>query len=339
MLRRLFVAALSVATAFTALEGRAATAAASAAATAPDTAAWLERVHQAASERNYQGMQVFAAGGSVSSSHIAHYCTGHEQFERVDMLDGQLRQVLRHDDMVYTVWPQRQLAVVEQRELLSPFPALLPARASMRLGDFYELSPEGRDRVADHEAEVFLLRPRDALRYAQRLWTERDSGLLLRADVLGPHGEVLESSAFSDVAIGVKPQPAVVLLPLKQLQGYRVVHPAVTHTRLEQQGWALKHAVPGFEEISCVRRALDPLAPLGSPAHVETLQAIYTDGLTHVSLFIEPYDPQRHPHAMHSAVGATHTLMGREGSSWITIVGDVPLGTLKQFAATLERRD
>jgi sigma-E factor negative regulatory protein RseB len=251
-----------------------------------------------------------------------------------------MRQVFRHDDMVYTVWPQRQLAVVEQRELLSPFPALLqPGGELMKLGDDYVLLPQGADRVADHEAQVFLLQPRDTLRFAQRMWTERDSGLLLRVDVLGTHGEVLESSEFSDVAIGVKPQPDVVMLPLKQLHGYHIVHPTVTRTRLEAEGWSLKHGVAGFREISCVRRALDPLAPAGSPGAVETVQAIYSDGLTHVSLFIEPYDSNGHRKAMHTVMGATHTMMGRVGHWWVTLVGDVPGPTLKQFADALVRHE
>ena len=32
---------------------------------------------------------------------------------------------------------------------------------------------------------AFLLEPRDALRYAQRLWADVATGLMLRADVIG----------------------------------------------------------------------------------------------------------------------------------------------------------
>jgi negative regulator of sigma E activity len=38
-------------------------------------------------------------------------------------------------------------------------------------------------------------------------------------------------------------------------------------------------------------------------------------------------------------MGATHTLMQPLGPQhWVTVVGDVPYDTLKQFAATFERR-
>ncbi len=111
----------------------------------------------------------------------------------------------------------------------------------------------------------------------------------------------------------------------------------VTPTQLDAEGWALKLAVPGFRQVSCVKRPLDPLAGAGA-APVEVVQTIFSDGLTHVSLFIEPFDAQRHPHAMATAHGATHTLTQRQGDWWITVVGDVPTSTLKQFAGALQRR-
>ena len=68
------------------------------------------------------------------------------------------------------------------------------------------------------------------------------------------------------------------------------------------------------------------------------LQAIYSDGLTHVSLFIEPYQPSRHQGEVSVTIGATHTLMGRRDDYWVTIMGDVPPDTLRRFAGALEHK-
>ena len=62
---------------------------------------------------------------------------------------------------------------------------------------------EGRERVAGRDADVLLLQPRDEWRFAQRIWADQDTGLMLRADIVGPGRAVLESSAFSEVEIGV----------------------------------------------------------------------------------------------------------------------------------------
>lgn len=308
---------------------------------AREVRAWLVRIHEAASRHNFQGTFVVSAGnGTMVSSRIAHFCEGPNQFERIDSLDGQMRHVFRVNDVVHTLWPAQRVAMVEQRDFLKSFPALLQAGED-RIVAHYDVYRQGGDRVAGHEANVLALNPRDGLRYGYRLWAERTTGLLLRAEVIGPHGRVLESSAFSDVTIGVKPQPQAVLQPMNQLDGYRVLRPVFTPARLDAEGWTMSRKVPGFEQVSCMRRPLNVSGPgageaAGAPDQV--LQTIFSDGLTYVSLFIEPFDPERHAQPMQAAMGATRTLTRRHDDWWITVVGDVPLSTLRLFADGLERR-
>jgi sigma-E factor negative regulatory protein RseB len=299
---------------------------------------WLMRIHEAASHRNFQGTFIVSAGGAVSSARIAHYCEGPNQFERIDSLDGQTRHVFRFNETVHTLWPQARVAMVEQRDLINSFPALLQV-GDDRIGEFYEVQPAGLDRVAGHEASVLIVRPRDAYRYGYRLWAEKTSGLLLRADTLGDKGELLETSAFSDVAINVRSEPEQVLQPMRKLDGYRIVKPALTPTRLDSEGWAMRQPVAGFRQVSCVKRPLDSIGDGGpTSGGAEALQTIYSDGLTYVSVFIEPYNHERHTRQMLTTIGATQTLMRRQGDWWITVVGDVPAATLKAFASGLERK-
>jgi sigma-E factor negative regulatory protein RseB len=299
---------------------------------------WLMRIHEAASHRNFQGTFIVSAGGSVSSARIAHYCEGPNQYERIDTLDGQTRHVFRHNEQVHTLWPKARIAMVEQRDLVNSFPALLQV-GDDRIAEFYEVQPAGVDRVAGHEASVLVVRPRDGYRFGYRLWAEKTSGLLLRADVLGDKDELLESSAFSDVAINVRSQPEAVLQPMRKLEGYRIVRPTLTPTRLDAEGWTLRQPVAGFRQVSCVKRPLDGVGDGESASGgAEALQTIYSDGLTYVSVFIEPFSPERHTRQMLTTIGATQTLMRRQGDWWITVVGDVPVATLKAFAGGLERK-
>jgi len=299
------------------------------------TQGWLQRIHKAASQRNYQGTLVVSANGSLSSSRLAHYCEANQYFERIDMQDGQPRSVYRHNDQVLTVWPAAKVARIEQRDAVALFPAVLSGSEDQLL-ERYEMVAEGSERVAGHDATVLLLRPRDSDRFAQRLWAEQGSGLLLRADVLAADGHVLESAAFTDVMIDVKAQPETVLAPMKRLDGYRVLRSSPQRTALEAEGWRLKAPVAGFKQISCVRQKLAPDTDSDRAAADTVLQAIYTDGLTHVSVFVEPFRAEHH-HPGAAAFGATHTLMQALGPYWVTVMGDVPMATLKQFAAALER--
>ncbi len=196
--------------------------------------------------------------------------------------------------------------------------------------------------MAGRDAAVLMLQPRDTLRYAQRLWADEATGLVLRADVIGqPEAAaaapaVLESTQFSEVAIGVKPRPEAVLQELRNprsLDGWRVVRPQQQRTELAAEGWTLQRPVAGFQLVGCVRRGMETA---GDQAPV--LQAVFTDGLTHVSLFIEPYQAQRHRGELLARQGATGTLMQRRGEHWFTVVGDVPAPTLRLFAEAIERR-
>lgn len=300
-----------------------------------DAMTWLARVKQAALSSNYRGTLVFNAGGVVSSSRVLHFCEGTERFERIDVLDGETRQVYRHNDTTQTLWPRSRVAVVERRDSLADFPAL-PSVDGHAL-ESYELRLLGHERLAGHEAQVLLLKPRDPHRFAQRLWAEQTSGLLLRADILGSKGELLESAAFSDVTIGGKPRAESVLGPMRRLDGYRIVRPAVAKTQLEAEGWTMARRVPGFQLVSCVKRPLAGAHEAASGTEAQVVQAVFSDGMTHVSVFLEPFDEQRHQ-PVATSLGATHTWMQRAGSWWITAMGDVPMATVRQFAAALERR-
>lgn len=296
---------------------------------------WLQRIQQAAATSSYQGTLMHSVAGTLSSSRIVHYCDGDQRYERLEVLDGRARLQYRHNDRVLTLWPTAKVAMAEQREGTADFPSL-PAAAGRLALDNYQLRHVGRDRVAGLEADVLMLKPRDKLRYAQRLWTDVDSGLLLRNDLLGAAGEVLESAAFIEVQVGARSQPEPILRAMKQLDGYRVLRPQVEHTRLEDEGWVLGKPVPGFQLVSCSRKPLVGVADGDAP--VQVLQTVFSDGLTHVSVFIEPYDAQRHKQAMGTSLGASHTLMSRRGSWWITVVGEVPMATAQRFEAMLERR-
>jgi sigma-E factor negative regulatory protein RseB len=301
-----------------------------------DARQWLLRMHQAATQRNYQGTLVVTAGGTMSSSRVTHYCAGKESYERVDMLDGEPRRVLRHNEQVLTLWPSTKHAQLEQRDAIQPFPAL-PSGAEDQLFEHYEMVAEGPGRVAGFDAAVFLLRPRDGWRFAQRLWAEQATGLLLRADVVAADGQVIETSAFSDLAIGGRARPESVHSAIKQLDGWRVSKSVPQPTALDAEGWQLKVPVTGFRQSRCVKRQLAAWRDDDRQVPADVVQAIFTDGLTHVSLFIEPYRADRH-RAGGGAVGATHSWMQPLGEHWVTVMGDVPLATLKLFAAALERK-
>jgi sigma-E factor negative regulatory protein RseB len=312
-----------------------------ASAASADGRTWLARINAAASAGNYQGTMVFSAGGTMSSTRVWHYAVGDQTYEHLEALDGRQQRIVRHNESVQTLWPQSHVAVVETRQALAGW-STTPQDVDPRALEQYEFRAEGSGRVAGREAAVLLLEPRDLLRYAQRLWADQATGLMLRADVLGQATAagaarpVLESTAYSEIAVGVRPQPDAVLqamLNARKPDGYRILRPQQQRTSLEAEGWALARPVAGFRLGGCVLRGMQTAG-----AEEPVLQAVFTDGLTHVSLFVEPFKPEHHHGGMLAQFGATGTLTQRHGDYWITAVGDVPAATLRLFAEAFDRR-
>lgn len=329
---------------------------ASASAAPTDMPSVIRRIQESTRQRNFTGTFVVSSGSHLSSSRIVHICDGKDQVERIEALDGQMRRVFRHNDAIHVFWPGSKTALIEQRDLIGRFPSPLQPGESARL-DMYELQPGGEDRVAGHEAQVVTLRPRDAWRHARRLWIERRTGLLLRSDLLNERGEIIESAAFSELQIGGLLAAQPLLQEMNRFDGYRVSRPAYVLSDLASEGWTLRQPITGFDMLRVVRRpgGVGPQRPpaaatllpaaagseptaAAAPADGAMLQAIYSDGLSHVSVFIEPFVAGLHRRDAPATLGSMTAVSRRLGDWWITAVGAVPTATLQQFAGNLERR-
>lgn len=299
-------------------------------------ASWLLRLNEASRNRAYTGTFVLSAGNVMSSARIWHVCDGSQQLERVDTLSGPPRTTVRHNDEVVTFDPEQRLTVVERRDALGSFPALLqtPVHA---LADFYTLRPShALERVAGFEAEVAELQPRDALRFGYRVWSEKKTGLVLKLQTLDAQQRVLEQAAFSELNLDAPLKVDQLLRQMKNRPGYTVQQVVSSRSTPEAHGWRLKNPVPGFASVAFHVRAEPTLLPARGKAIVP-VQWVFSDGLASVSLFVEPLDMAKLGQELQTASGATHSLSRKMDGYWLTVVGEVPLPALRQFTQELER--
>ena len=294
---------------------------------------WLLRMHEASRLRSYVGtFVVLSNSGSMSSARIWHACEGDLQVERVESLTGAPRSVFRRNDEVVTFLPESRVVRSEKRESAGRFPNLLKAGESS-IPQFYEARPLGTDRVAGFEADVLQLAPKDNLRFGYRIWSEKKSGLVVKLQTVDAQGKVLEQVAFSELHLDAPVRAANLNQMMSATGGWRVEKPETVKTTAEAEGWHLRSPVAGFQSVNCYKRpGAAAMAPEG------TMQWVFSDGLAAVSLFVEPYDRQRHAHEGLFASGATQTLTRRIDDWWLTAVGEVPQQTLNAFAQSIERR-
>ncbi len=273
---------------------------------------------------------VMSSTGTMASAKIWHVCTGDQQMERVESLTGTPRSTYRRNDQVITFMPEAKVARSEKRDTLGLFPNLLKS-ANNSIGDFYSSKQTGVERVAGFDADVVQLKPKDNLRFGYRIWSEKQSGLVIKLQTIGLEGQVLEQSAFSDLQLDAPIKLEKLAQMMEKTEGYKVEKPVLTKIDPLQEGWNMKAPVPGFQSMNCYKR------PVQTPGQSAMMQWIFSDGLASVSLFVEPYDKQRHGQEMLLSMGATQTLTHRYNDWWVTVVGEVPPQTLKSFAQNLER--
>jgi sigma-E factor negative regulatory protein RseB len=293
---------------------------------------WLNRMHEASRQRNYTGTLVVSTGMAMSASRIWHVCDGEHQMERIETLTGSPRTTIRRNNDVITFAPDEKRAWVEKRESLGLFPELLRTPANI-IPEFYDVREKGRERVAGYLSDVVEIVPRDALRFGYRIWSERESGLVVKLQTTNLKGEVLEQLAFSDLKLDAPVRMDKLKKQMNDTRGYEVFHPALVKTSAEAEGWTVKATVAGFQPMSChTRERAD-----AQPAMVGAMQCVFSDGLASVSLFIEPLDTDRPGAEGRSVTGATHLLRRRLATHWVTAMGEVPMETLVRMSEALER--
>lgn len=284
---------------------------------------WLQMVQNAARRLSYAGTIVYQSGDEVRTSRIVHVFDGKVSHERLQPMDGLPREFIRQADEVRCLIPEARRVVVERRVKGDTFPRLT-GLALADLADHYAVQVVGRERVGGFDCQVLEIKPRGTDRYGYRLWVDRASGLLLRSQTLNDRGDVLEQMAFADLRIGgVDPEQ---LKPSWSTEGWKVDQTAHRPVDLAEQGWRIQPPA-GFRPLYAVSR------PMASGS---ALQAVYSDGLATMSVFIEPATGAAADRAMRSR-GPINGYARRLGDSLVTVVGEVPASTARAVAGAAER--
>ena len=145
-----------------------------------DPLSWLGRISSAGQRLNYVGTFVYQSGGHVETSRIAHRVDADGEHERLEVLDGSPREIIRRGNEVHCVLPDERTVIIDEAGGRRAFPARLPASLS-GLAESYRIRKGEVSRVAGFEAQALVLEPKDDLRYGHTLWAEMQTGLLLKS--------------------------------------------------------------------------------------------------------------------------------------------------------------
>ncbi|WP_244861122.1 MucB/RseB C-terminal domain-containing protein [Aromatoleum petrolei] len=292
-----------------------------------DPLSWLGRMATAGQRLNYYGTFIYQSGKNFETSRIAHMSDANGEHERLEVLDGSPREVIRSNSEVRCVLPDQKTVIVDRPGTRRAFPSRLPV-AFGGLAENYRIRKGSVGRVAGLDAQQIILEPKDDLRFGYQLWAEVQSGLLLKARTVDDRGEIVEQFTFSDVKIGGEIDNDAFRPRITKSSDWRVVHANGVEVRKEDSGWALNAPLAGFSLVSVMRR------PLGRDRG-DALHMVYSDGLASISVFIEPNEGVRvEPGPF--ASGAINIYKRVVGQYLVTALGEVPLRSVQRLGDAIE---
>jgi sigma-E factor negative regulatory protein RseB len=285
---------------------------------------WLNRAAAAAKQLNYSGVYVYHHGEHVEVLRVLHRTDATGEQEKVEVLDGTPRQFLRINNDVYCHLPDGKHVRLERNASRRFFPALLPAQPA-RLLEYYDARLGGTERVAGRPCQVVTLEPRDGYRYAFNLWLDKQSGLPLKSRIVNENGGVVSMYVFSEIQVGK--------LPDAQLFRNDLAGKRIQQASLDKPMGASWHVMPppGYEKMQEAMRSLP--GKQGPATHL-----VFSDGLSVLSMFVEPANPQMQGLQGLSAEGAIGIYARKVDGYNVTTLGEVPSTALIETGNSVRKK-
>jgi sigma-E factor negative regulatory protein RseB len=303
---------------------------------AEDSAAeMLERMQQAVSGINYKGTLVHVSHGQAEQFRVYHRVEGQSSAERIVLMDGAGAEIIRNDEEVICIFPDKRSMVVEKRVEKavekSPLRASLPAYTD-QLVEFYSITKVGMGRIAARPASIIAIDPRDEYRYGYRLWLDNETAMPLKSQLVHEDETMpLEEIRFTSISL---PESIAIeeLQPAIDTGSYTVVRHSkapVSDVSNEQEIiWQAMQAPAGF--ILSVSRYEFMEGSAEPRVHL-----VYTDGLASVSVFVDADVAESEKGEGLTVMGASNAYTVMKEGYLVTAMGEVPALTVRQIALSM----
>jgi len=282
-----------------------------------DPAQLYERMQHAIHNVDYEGHFVFQVGDHLDAMYVVHRMQDGRELERLVALNGTQKQVIRGARGVACLDPhRRKISVLGTGNRL----ANLPAISAQELQRLYRFELGDEVRVAGRAARELFIKPLDNLRYGYRIALDEQTDLPLQSIMLDDEGKARSQTLFVDLKTGRHITPIEHDLSALQLTEGLATKPPPEDTAQTRKDsdWRFRDLPDGF-------RLVNVLSPEPAVQHF-----LFTDGLTSVSLYVEPMDTQGFDGF--SRIGSTEVYGTRHHGMQLTVVGEVPRKTLELIA-------
>ena len=280
----------------------------------------LKKMSDADQQLSYQGIFIMRKSDNLMTMRVQHGTDNRGVWESIESLNGEARKVIRVNDEVTSIYPERKLVIVSNSKNKATLHPTLPENLD-KLEAFYQISRLEDDRIADHPAAVLDVKPNDEHRYGYRYWLDTETGVLLKCDLLNEQGKVIEQMMFTELEyLPAAPESAFAAI---NHDGYDRKRLDKGRTAVQNTAWQVKSLPSGFMLTQ---------SSIRDRGGIESLHLVYSDGLASVSVFIEQGEDSHHQMDGASTMGALNAYGSQIGDHFITVMGEVPATTVMQIA-------
>jgi sigma-E factor negative regulatory protein RseB len=277
---------------------------------------------------NYEGTFIFSRGDDIDVMRILHRLDDDGEREKIIALTGPAREIIRNNDTVTCIFPDKQEVMVE-RSRAQGFPSKLPEAIEV-LSEFYEFSTIGDERMAGKDAWVVQILPKDEFRYGYQLWIDKDNHLLLKSEMQNDMGKTLELVMFTELElresiIDEMFEPSV---SGHEYTWYQYIQEEYVSDNSSgnslSNGWQVTWMPAGFK--------LNEYDGNSKSMNNSTLEhMIYSDGISTVSIFIESLNDQLPINTGSMNIGGVNVYSRSTNGFQVTAVGEVPQPTVMRM--------
>ena len=288
---------------------------------------------------DYIGTFVYRNGSTIQSMKIIHRADPEGGKDRLVALSGAAREVIRDGERVTCILPDDRTVVISRRRAggLSPSTTFGPEIAlGSNITEFYAMASGGTERVADREALVIVLRPRDRFRYGFRLAVDRETGLLLKSELLDGDGAAREQIVYTHLELpeSIPDEDLESRISHAGFARYDTVAAAASEDApsAPAQDWDIGWLPAGF------RMTDESYGSIRTTGRAPVEHRVYSDGLASLSIFIERGSDAGDRLEGHSSIGAFNAFGRTAGEFQVSVVGEVPGITVERVAASIMKR-
>lgn len=290
---------------------------------------WINKMTDSSHRGNYQGTFVFWRDQKLEAMRVAHGSKNGHIWVSLKSLNGEPRELIHVNGEVTSILPGKRLVSINEMTSGLPFHPDLPKDIE-QLNKHYQLSLSGEGRIAEHDTQIVLVEPKDNYRYGFKYWLDKETGMMLRCDVINKKHIVLEHMMFTEFKYLNSP-PEDSFKRTKIPQGYSIIKQNETQQLKAGNNWFAGQLPKGF---MLTKNILKPM----HKKQASVQQLVFSDGLASVSVFIDRNVTRPHNLDGHTTMGSVNAYGRMLDQHQITAIGEVPEDTVKMIAESIRHR-